>query len=176
LPVPAAEKTAEAPPDSVAAPPSPPPITVEPIPEESAGTLVTASKPAAVDSRSRPLTEDDEDDWQPPERYDEDEDDFDVRRPGGKTNNMALASMILGITSVSSMFVMICCCGMLGAGAVASITGVLALVFGFLGKAPGSESYTMTGLICGGIGAVGGACEFFGGIAILGLHFGFLNR
>jgi hypothetical protein len=84
--------------------------------------------------------------------------------------------MILGITSVSSMFVMICCCGMLGAGAVASITGVLALVFGFLGKAPGSESYTMTGLICGGIGAVGGACEFFGGIAILGLHFGFLNR
>src|SRR5689334_10299080 len=71
VPVP---KSEEKRPDSVPATPQPPPIEVEPEPEEATGAEVTASKPARAESRSKPVV-DDEDDWQPPERYDEHDDD-----------------------------------------------------------------------------------------------------
>jgi hypothetical protein len=105
----------------------------------------------------------DDDDDEPPRtrsRYDEDEDDdeedeekdldddFDVRRrrrPAG-VNGLAMTSMITGIVAAVSVPGS-CCCG--GFWFIALVCAILAIVFGFLGKTPGSESYAWTGIICG---------------------------
>jgi hypothetical protein len=86
-------------------------------------------------------------------RYDDDEDDYDdlnVRLPHGRrpkaVNSLALASMIVGIVSCASVFGA-CFCG--PAGFVAIGGSITAIILGFMGKTPGSESQAWTGIICG---------------------------
>jgi hypothetical protein len=155
--------------------PLPPPPAAGPAPVD---TDVTAKPPAPpplpkagddAPRRGRDWGDDDDDDY--------DEDDLDVRnrrRRPQAVNSMAMTSMILGIVSVSSCFVMICCCGLLGAGSIATITGILAVIFGAISRVPGSESQSLTGLICGGIGAVLGMIEAVAGFTVLA-HFGFFQ-
>jgi hypothetical protein len=86
-------------------------------------------------------------------RYDDDEDDYDdlnVRLPHGRrpqgVNSLAQASMIVGIISCVSVFGA-CFCG--PAGLVAIGGSITAIILGFMGKTPGSESQAWTGIICG---------------------------
>ena len=164
-------------------PPAPPPVTVEPESandDESTGTEVTASKPRAKtddepDGKARGRTRewDDEDD---PEDF-RDYDDLNVRRAGARNsiNNFAMTGMVLGFVSLGIETGGLCCCGLIGAGAIGTVTGILGASCGYMGKVPGSENYAMTGLICGSIGAGLGLVELITGIAVIGLHFGMMN-
>ena len=88
---------------------------------------------------------------------DDDDDDLDVRGASAGAGRqpihpMALTSMITGIVSV--VFGVPgctgCCCGIFTA--IAAICGIVAITTGIMGKSPGSEAYTMTGIICGSVG------------------------
>jgi hypothetical protein len=126
-------------------------------------TDVTASAPPPIPpsddappGRRRRFEDDDDDD------DDDDLDDLDVRNRRGRPqaiNGLAMTSMILGVVGVSSCFMLICCCSLLGAGIIGVITGILAVIFGLFGRVPGSESYALTGMICGGVAAVLGIVE-----------------
>lgn len=107
--------------------------------------------------------DDDDDERTPPSKrrrkYDDDEDEddeddeLDVRnrrsrsRPKG-VNGLAMTSMIMGIVSVVTVFGS-CCCGLFWI--IALICSIMAIIFGLLGKSPGSESYAWTGIICGSV-------------------------
>jgi predicted Zn finger-like uncharacterized protein len=139
-----------------------------------------------VDIRSRRGRRDDDDDGdddRPPrrrhDRYDDDDDDDDYddlnvrrRRARRPTNSMATTGMVMGIVSVVSLIAPICCCGLVGCGILATLNGTLALIFGIMGKVPGSESQATTGIICGAIGLVLGLIEIALGVVFIGAHFG----
>jgi hypothetical protein len=107
--------------------------------------------------------EEDDDDRRPKKRGrrdddDDDDDDLDVRRRRGRrrdyadqpsaVNGLAMTSMILGIISAVSLLGS-CCCGLFSA--VSLLCGIMAIIFGFMGKSPGSEAYAWTGIISGGV-------------------------
>ena len=170
--------------------PPPPPAESEPEPQETPQESVdpdafstspssSGSKPPPIKKKRASSLDDgaDEDDDEPqppskrPRKYDdddkdeddEDDDDLDVRNLRGRSqpaNGMATTSMIMGITSV--VFGVPgctgCCCGIFTA--IAGITGIVAVTLGYMGKSPGSETYTTTGIICGFVGI---------GLALIGL-------
>jgi predicted Zn finger-like uncharacterized protein len=162
--VPEAEKTPDVEPTAVSsAPLPPPPEPQEPADPEAFSTTPSSSgaKPPPIKkTRASSIDDGDDDEPEPPgkrrRKYDDDEDeddDFDVRNrrrasaPQG-VNSMAMTSMILGIVSLVSVWGS-CCCGLFGVIALAC--AVMALIFGFMGKTPGSESYAWAGIICGSI-------------------------
>jgi predicted Zn finger-like uncharacterized protein len=120
-------------------------------------------EPRTPGKRPRKYDDDDRDE------DDEDDDDLDVRNRRGRSqpaNGMATTSMIMGVTSV--VFGVPgctgCCCGIFTA--IAAITGIVAVTLGYMGKSPGSETYTTTGIICGFVGI---------GLALIGLLWFILN-
>jgi len=156
-------------------------------PQESVDPDAFSTSPSSSGSKPPPIKkkrasslddgadEDDDDEPQPPSKRprkyddddkdedDEDDDDLDVRNLRGRSqpaNGMATTSMIMGITSV--VFGVPgctgCCCGIFTA--IAGITGIVAVTLGYMGKSPGSETYTTTGIICGFVGI---------GLALIGL-------
>ena len=173
--------------------PKPPPIASEPSTPVDPESFSAEPQPAPK-SKPKPSWDDDarNEDDEPPRRRkkrrrddyddddfdDDDDDDFDVRnrrrRPhvGGRpVNGMAMTAMVMGIVSVSVLFAMICCVGMVGAGFLGVVTGIMAVAFGFMGKAPGSEGHAQVGIICGSIAILVGILEFAGGIVLVGLQF-----
>jgi hypothetical protein len=157
--------------------PPPPPAESEPELQESADPDAFSTSPSSSGSKPPPLKKkrasspddgadgDDDDEPQPPgkrrPKYDdgeddeEDDDDLDVRNRRGRTqpvNGLATTSMIMGIVSVvvGVPGCMGCCCGTFTA--IAGLTGIVAVILGYMGKSPGSETYTTTGIICGFVG------------------------
>lgn len=147
-------------------------------PADSDGTEVTAEAPRKSSSsgakppplkskRSRSSVDDNDDDDDEPEppkskrrREDDDDDDdgLDVRRRGRglgqPTNGLAMTSMVLGIVAISVVTLTCCCCGLYGpiiGGPIGGICSIVAIILGFMGKTPGSESYAWTGIICGSV-------------------------
>jgi hypothetical protein len=182
LNVPAASTSGDAEATAVSSAPLPPPlppVMVEPEPE--ATTEIAPSK--ASGAKPPPIKSENDEEAKPSRRRWEDEEDdqedLDIRRPGGlpreQVNGMAMTGMIMGIVAVSSLFVPICCCGLLGSGMLSTITGVLALIFGFLGRVPGSESHALTGIICGAVAVVLGVLEIVLGVALVGVQIGAMN-
>ena len=190
--VPAPEGAETKPPTSDKIEPNaaPPPIPIEPVdPEGFSASPTPASKSKAAWDDDEAKVDEDDEPRRPKKRrrdkdYDDrdddddfDDDDLDVRkrrRSGVRrrpVNGMATTAMVMGIVSVSVLFVMICCVGMVGAGLVGTITGIMALAFGLMGKTPGSEGQAQVGIICGIIGVVFGILEMVGGIVIIGIHF-----
>ena len=115
--------------------------------------------------------EDDDDRRKTRRKRDDDDDGLDVRnkrrgRKGATTNSLALTSMIMGI--VAAVFALPACwpgCCCLVPNVIAIITGGVAVTTGFMGKGtPGSESFALTGIICGfvgiGAGVLGGILYF----------------
>jgi hypothetical protein len=152
--------------------PLPPPITVEPESVEPGGTEVTASQPAPTASGGY----DDDEEFVPPRRRDLDDDDFDVRRAGGQQaiNSMAMTSMVMGIVAVFMGTAGCLCCGVFGAAAGAAC-GVMAVIFGFMGQAPGSETYSLVGIISGGVAIVLGLIGVAVVVFALGINLGLGN-
>jgi hypothetical protein len=112
-------------------------------------------------SRRKRDDDDDEDDDRRPKRgrrdNDDDDDDLDVRRRGRRrdradqpsaVNGLAMTSMILGNISAVTLFGS-CCCGLFSA--ISLVCGIMAIIFGFMGKTPGSEAYAWTGIATGGV-------------------------
>jgi len=170
------ETEVETPPTSISTKPLPEPTTItpeEPSEQEAdqGETEVTATpRPSTPGKKPPPMKapskrgssfddgddddEEEDDDRRPKKRKrrrDRDDDDMDVRRrdwgdqPHG-VNTYAMTSMILGIVSLISGFGS-CCCGLFAA--LGLLCAVLAIVFGFMGKTPGSEAYAWTGIGCG---------------------------
>jgi hypothetical protein len=130
-------------------PPDPTAVTATPLPPTSGADPEAFS---TAPTRPHNLT-DEPDDFEPSRRsrYDDGDDDLlDVRarRPKSQTNGMAMAAMILGIVSVVAIPGSCACSGF---SAVAIMCAILAIIFGILGKTPGSENYAWTGIICGSV-------------------------
>jgi hypothetical protein len=94
--------------------------------------------------------DDDDDDYDSPrrrsDRYSDDDDDGGRRKP---PDGMGVASMILGICSTATGLGG-CCCFFAG---ISLIVGILAVIFGFVGRSKNPASSTAkTGLITGFIG------------------------
>jgi hypothetical protein len=151
--------------------PSPPPV--EPAAaeaDETDGTEVTASTPSSSPAKPPPLKatrtrgsfddDDDDDEPAPPSRRrdrDDDDDDDDIddirRNRAQPVNSLATTSMTMGILAISLAALGICCCP-IALEPIAVVCGVLAIIFGFMGKTPGSEGTAMTGIICGSVSLV----------------------
>jgi predicted Zn finger-like uncharacterized protein len=200
--VPAADPAAADDPETsgMSSTPLPPPPAPEPETPDEQGTEITStpsskeSKPPPIKKSSSKAAWDDEDDVEDEDddddddrrkrrrkRDDDDEDEEDddldvrkrrVRKVRKPVNGMATTAMSMGIVSVTCLIAPICCCGLLGCGILATITGTLALIFGFMGKVPGSEAQAMTGIICGAIAVVLGLIELIIGFVVIGAHFG----
>jgi predicted Zn finger-like uncharacterized protein len=155
--------------------PPPAPIEVEPLDEEEKTKVTSAG--AKPPKPTGPIDDDEDDEDDRPvrkrRRMDEDEDDYlDVRsdrRTGSRANNLATTAMTLGIVSLVMSTIGGCCCGIFGA-IIAIICGGLALVFGFMGREPGSDGTAMTGIICGGIGLALGLLVLILGIFWIGFN------
>jgi predicted Zn finger-like uncharacterized protein len=160
--------------------PLPPTLPAESDPElketppDSTDPDAFSTRPSSSGSKPPPIKKkracslddaDDDDEPQPPimqrrkydedDEDDEDDDDLDVRKRRGRSqpvNGLAMTSMIMGIISVVSGLPgwTGCCCGTFTA--IAGITGIVAVILGYMGKSPGSEAYAITGIISGFVG------------------------
>jgi predicted Zn finger-like uncharacterized protein len=116
-------------------------------------------------------------------RDDEDEDDEPrPRRQAGKTNGLAIASMVLGIIAIvieipslaTSLFGVVCCCAMPLAWighAIGALAAVIGLILGIAGLKPPGKGMAIAGLITSGLSllcALAGIVLSVLGIAIIG--------
>jgi predicted Zn finger-like uncharacterized protein len=139
--------------------PPPPPIEEEPLDKDEKTKVTSAgAKPPKIKPQPAGSIDDDEDEDDRPvrkrRRMDEGEDDYLAVRSdhaGSSANAMSTAAMVLGIFSILMSTGGVCCCSFLGP-IIAIICGGLALTFGFMSRAPGSNGTALTGIICGGIG------------------------
>ncbi len=167
LNVPAADAIAPSEPTDMAVTPLPPPV-------EPSGSEVTASAPRPPEP-TPPDDMDDDEPFIPPRRRDLDDDDFDVRRAGGKSiHPMAMTSMIIGIAGVAMGTGGCVCCGVFGA-LIGLACGIMAVIFGYMGKVPGSETYSLVGIICGGVAIALGLIGVVLLIFVIGLNLGIAN-
>lgn len=160
---------------AVEAPPAPPPpaptppetgitssgpLTVEPLDIGFETTPPPATDLTAAPPPPLPIPRDRYDDDPEPPRRDRFGEDMDTQGPGkSNVDNMAMASMILGITGLAFGTIGCGCCSAFGP-LIGVVCGVLAVIFGLKGKVPGSETHAKTGIICGavaiGLGLIGG--------------------